>query len=411
MYSTRQLKPGKKMVLKKSFGFIFCVLLSFTMVCPVFAAKLLDVYKRGEIVLKADPEFGKNVDWEEWFYHKGFHLTVVPGGSIYVTNSKKNNILEFSKDGQFVRKFGQRGQGPLDFISVKHPSILDNEYLVVGERQLNQKITLVNMAFPDTRHVKVLKTNSRVTFVTALKNNKIAYMSYAPVPVKGKGIYHHRAKVIIKDVVTKKETIVAIFNYKYQCKSDLLMIFVLTSENLFPRVSIARTKKGNLMVSSSETGIVDIFSPEGQKIKTFHLQYAPIKVTKEFREKSLEKFAGGLHSNDPKGKWILSALRSNVDDAKLFGDNLPYYKRITVDADGNFLVFPNSLCKKDCEIVFRVYSPEGLYICTTKLNKGDYKFVINRNRQNFVFSSDGIYGIFDLKDSEDISMRLLKVNY
>jgi hypothetical protein len=412
MYSTRQLKPGKKMPLKKGFGFIFCVLLSFMMVFPVFAANLLDVYKRGEIVLKADPEFGKNVDWEEWFYHYGLELAVVPGGNIYVINSKENNILEFNRDGQFVRKFGQRGQGPLDFISVKNPSILDSKYLVVGEYLVNRKITLVDMAFPDTRHVKVLKTKSYVSFVTALKDNKIAYMVYGPGPKpKDKGIDRHQARVIIKDVVTSKETIVATYNYSYQCKSEILMIFVLTSENLFPRVSIARTKEGNLMVSSSDTDKIDIFSLEGKKIKSFNLQYSPIKVTKEFRNKIVGKFVGGIKSDDTQGKWTLNALKSNYKDVKLFGEHLPYYKKILVDADGNFLVFPNSLCAKDCEIVFRVYSPEGSYVCTTKINKGNFKFGIKRNRLNFIFSDDGIFGLFDLKNDEDISVRLVKVKY
>jgi hypothetical protein len=412
MYSTRQLKPGMKMVTKKGFGFIFCVLLFFTMVRPVFAANLLDVYKRGEIVLKADPEFGKNVDWEEWFYHKGFELAVIPGGSIYVINRGKNNIIEFNKDGQIVREFGQRGQGPLDFIRIQSPSILDNKYLVVGEHPMNRKITLVDMTLPDTRHVKILKTKRfRISHVTALKNNKVAYISEDLVDVS-KNEHRHKYSVIIKDAITKKEITVATYNFSYFCRNDLVMIFILTIKNLFHRVHIAKTGEGNLMVGSSEVSDIDIFSPDGKKIRTFDLKYEPIIVTEKYKRDFQQKLAKSLGTNRKDSRMQNNSLKSAIIDGKLFGRHLPYYRKIIIDADGNFLVFPNSQCKKECEISFRVYSQDGTYICTTKLNTGEFQFdVDDRPLRNIVFLKEAIYGVFNKKNSEDIFMRLVKIKY
>jgi len=82
-----------------------------------------------------------------------------------------------------------------------------------------------------------------------------------------------------------------------------------------------------------------------------------------------------------------------------------------VDEAGNILVFPNNIGPAGEAIQFRVYSPEGKYICTTRINKGIFKFALDWRIQNFVFTRDALYGLFELKDSEDISLRLVKVKY
>jgi hypothetical protein len=93
-----------------------------------------------------------------------------------------------------------------------------------------------------------------------------------------------------------------------------------------------------------------------------------------------------------------------------FDPYLPLYREILVDEEGNILIFKSSECFKNCNEVFQVYSPEGKYICETTMDKGDYDFKIDRRFKNIVFMKNAIYGLFQLKDSEDISLRLVKVD-
>jgi hypothetical protein len=74
------------------------------------------------------------------------------------------------------------------------------------------------------------------------------------------------------------------------------------------------------------------------------------------------------------------------------------------------LIFKNTDCFGDCLEIFQVYSPEGQYICDVTIEKGIYDFQIDRRFKNIIFTSQAIYGLFPLKDSEDFEMRLVRVN-
>ena len=359
-------------------------------------------------ILKADPEFGTNVDWEELFYDTLKELVIAPDGSIYVVNGKQHNIFKFSKDGQFLAKFGQYGQGPLDFVGPGEPSILDNKYLVVGEYALNRRITLVDMAHIDTRHVKVLKTQHKTISPMALKNNKIAYTTWRFEPLS-KSEQKRITDVIIKDVTTGKETVIATYEYFFSCRTEYVQVHIMMAKSYFWDVYIERTKNGNLLVGASNNPNIDIFSVEGEKIKSFSLDYHPIKVTDELQEEIKERLARSMGVGRKNVSELVKGIRNAIRNSKLLGDHLPYYDHIMVDSVGNILVFPNTDCRKDCEIRFRVYSPEGRYICNTKINTGNFKFKIDKKRKQIVFTEQGIFGLFELKDSEDVSLRLVRV--
>ncbi|MCP4221349.1 MAG: hypothetical protein GY765_42380, partial [bacterium] len=77
--------------------------------------------------------------------------------------------------------------------------------------------------------------------------------------------------------------------------------------------------------------------------------------------------------------------------------------------EGNILVFKITDCQGDCNPVLRVYSPEGEYICETVIDKGQYDFVIDRRFKNIQFTDKGVFGLFQLKGSEDTTLRIVKV--
>ena len=70
---------------KRSFRFLFFCL-GFLIVLEAGLlwgqTDLIDAYKSGPIHLEQDPEFGKDTDWKNLFYHRFCDLTVAPDGSI-----------------------------------------------------------------------------------------------------------------------------------------------------------------------------------------------------------------------------------------------------------------------------------------------------------------------------------------
>jgi len=387
---------------------ILFIVFAVALLQDIFSVNLIDVYKKGVIKLVEDPEFGKGVDWIELFYDLGKDLAIAPDGRIFVTNANQHNVFIFSKEGRYIKTFGQYGLGPLDFFAPSDPSILDKKYLVINDYQLNQKITLVDLDNIDSHHAKVLKTKKYVWNFIALRDNKIAYLTWKFEPIS-KWDQKRTHELYIIDAVTRKETKIASFEYRYNCRSDRIQYSISSRVNYFWSVFIERTKEGDLLVGVSDRPNIDIYSPEGKKIRSFNLDYKPIKVTDELKEDFIKFVKSRAGWNTPLGKRSTEDFFNALPGAQLFGDHFPYYRHILVDYSGNILVFPNTLCREKCEILFRVYSPEGKYICTTKVNTGKFKFELDLRFKQILFTEDGIYGLFDLKGAEDIMLRLVRV--
>ena len=69
-------------------------------------------------------------------------VLVAPDGDIFVTdshrNGKNNRVVKFSKDGKFIKEWGQKGSGPGE-ISEPHTIAMDSRgRLFVGDRENNR---------------------------------------------------------------------------------------------------------------------------------------------------------------------------------------------------------------------------------------------------------------------------------
>jgi DNA-binding beta-propeller fold protein YncE len=125
------------------------------MISSLIWCDLIDYYKKGSITLKGEENFGENNDWEGLFYDPYKEMIVAPDGSIFVANNRQHNIYKFDKNGNFLKMFGRKGQGPGDFDSPGDMTILDNEYLMVGEYASNRRITIWDL---EGKCIKVVKT-------------------------------------------------------------------------------------------------------------------------------------------------------------------------------------------------------------------------------------------------------------
>jgi len=384
------------------------VLITLLFNIGVKAVTLVDMYKRGEITLVEDPSVGKNTDWEPLLYDYGKNMTIGPDGSFYVAHLIQSFISKFDRNGNFVRNFMQQGQGPLDCINPSDLSILDAKYLVVVDFVENRKITLVDLEHIDSKHVIILKTQNTPWKVTAIKNNKIAYIA-----IKDKTISKWEQKriyeVILKNIITGNEVVVARYEYNYKCRESGIRSYFLSQSRWFWKVFLARSNEGNLIVGVSDRPTVDIISTEGEKIKTLTLDCPKVKLSDSERSEIMDKIANSKRIKSKSGSILNSDFKNAISGSTLFGAHLPYYKYLTTDSLGNILIIPNDRCLKDCPIVYRVYSPEGKYIATTKINTGKFKVADSYRLPQILFTDKGIFGIWDLKDAEDIYLRIVKV--
>ena len=384
-------------------------LILFSVYSPL-TATLIDFYKKGTIKVVLSKDIDNSTNWEDLFYDLNKELAIAPDGSIFVSNSSQHNIFKFNENGKFIKKFGQKGQGPGDYIRPGDLSILDNKYLVIGEYAANRRISLFDL---NGKFIKVLKANHSVFRATALKDNKIAFLTYKygsekELPKKFKTI------VIIKDAGSGNENEIDSFDIQDKGSLRIGDTSSIKFGNHIGEVLISRTKNGRLLVGVSNIPYLKIYSLNGKLIHSFLLNITPAPVTanyiEKFKDDILNKMRGkSVSRRKPAPKWLVNKLE-RVSFSTLFGEHLPYYREVLVDSEGNILVFKWNDCIGGCDEIFQVYSPDGKYICETKIDKGAFDFKIDSKIKNIVFTSKGIFGLFQLKNSEDVSLRLVKID-
>lgn len=385
--------------------FVFYILL-FICSLPQSAfihAALADVYKSGSIALTPSGNFGKMTDWESLFYDKNKDMVVAPDGCIFVANSNQHTIHKFNPDGKLLRTFSQNGVGPGDTISPHTLSILDGKYLVVAEYPSNRRISIFDL---NGRFVKILKTSHSIHNVTALKQGKIAYSytQYSPDKRKLSGLHMEKIKVIVIDLETgiENERLTIDIPKKINIK------FGRRSESAKGSVFIKATLDGDILIGRSHLPFIEIYTWDGKWIRKIDLHLKPVPLTDEYLKKYKELQLNRLKALKD-GQNMLAYLKKVPEPPRW--KYLPLYLDIKVDSEGNILVFKRDRCIENCPKVFQVYAPDGTFISETRLEEGGYDFDISPFNHNICFTSSAIYGLFSLRHSEDVSLRLVKVDY
>jgi hypothetical protein len=388
------------MISKKSV-FVFIV---FLIVTTCLNARLVDLYKKGLLKVEADSSFGNSTPWESLFYDKFHQLTVGPGGEIFVSNFRQDNIFKFNPSGELVLTFGRPGQGPGDVTSPGGISILDGKYLVIHESVLLRRISLFNLL---GKCIKVLKTEFNVAGTTSLRDSKIAYFrnqySEDMKNKQAKTVY-----LIIKDVNTGTEKTVA--SFKLLDKNYIFLnkyLSVSVDENFGGDLFIKATKEGNLAVGVSNTPDITIYSPDGMLVRSFKLTTPPLPVTAEYMKAYRANMLKELKT--AKLPEIYEKALINAPIESFFEKNLPYYRDFEVDAEGNFLFFKWTDCIGKCNEVLMVYSPGGEYICDTIIEEGNLGLEVLQRRTKIVFTDKGIFGLLEVEGEDDTYLRLVKI--
>ena len=386
-------------LVKRNISFVFI----FLLVCCFLSGSLTDFYKKGLIKLEAEPNFGRETDWNTLLYDFRFDLLYSPQGDLFVAFSPNHCIYKFNPEGKYVTKFGQKGQGPGDFYYPGDLSILDGRHLVIGEYATARRISLFDF---DGNFIKLLKTENSSFYSTALKNGKIAYTTHKYGPRENFSQKLTTA-IIIKDVKTSREKAVDEINRERKhtvLEGGIRFVSVVESGE----VIITQTKGGNLLVGLTTSPELKIYSPEGELLQAFRLKMNPIPVTRDYMRKYKESIIRNWEEQKLNKRMIEAVKKSSLDN--VFDEYVPFYKEILVDSEGNILIFKYTDCFGACLEIFQVYSPEGQYICDVTIENGIYDFQIDRRFKNIIFTSQAIYGLFPLKDSEDFEMRLVRVN-
>lgn len=378
---------------------IIFLLVLFPGIAP--GAELLDAYKSGKIVLSADPGYGQGNDWDELFTDQYKRLGVAPDGSVFVTGSRQHKVHIFDPAGKLTASFGQRGEGPGDLYHPGKPMILDGKFVAITEYALKNRISLFDLT---GKFVKILKTRRAPFKTVSLANRKIAYANPKFDRKKKTTTY----KIYIKNTSSQKESFVAKFMEPY--------VFIETKKitvslgGLRGRFHLARTAKGRIVAGVSNSPILKVYGPGGKFLYDINLKIKPVPVTSKYIKGFQENLVEDIKKDTNAMKHVpdLPKIYAGLSLGDAFDKHLPYYSAIITDSTGNLLVFKNRGQLKSKERIFQVYSPEGEFICETRLQPGKFRFPEELSGKNIAFTSYGIFALLELKGCDDICLRLVK---
>ncbi|MFC2158308.1 hypothetical protein ACFLT9_10775 [Acidobacteriota bacterium] len=367
------------------------------------------VYAKDKLVILPSEDFGTRVDWDTFFYNTFTDLTVGPEGNIFAASSRQHKIFKFSSQGDLIKSFGEKGQGPGDFNGPDNLSILDNKFLVIGEYALSLRISLFDL---DGNFFKVLKTKNSVYSPIALKNNHVAYIGKNFRKQGNTTIAIESA--IIKRVDNGEESTVVKFEFPIQSLRTGNQSSISLGDDTGGRMFIACSGEGNLLVGNSLLPKIDVYTIEGKKVGSITLNMETIPVTKKlisrFKEYNIELMSKDSQHSKARREETLKTFRKASWD-HLFSTNLPFYTELLVDSSGHMLLFRKLDCLGECPVLIQAYSPQGEYISQFELQGGDYSLIIDPRRKHMCFTGDRLIALVQKKNSPEFSLRLIEVQF
>jgi hypothetical protein len=354
------------------------------------ATRLVDLYRAGPVVVRADEDWTANLPPDLFFESRG-DIAVAPDGSVFVSNTSRHTIYKFDPKGRFVKRFGQKGQGPGDLTFPGRLSILDGQYLVVGEYATNQRLSLFDL---DGNLVKLLGTGRFTSQAIALGDGKIAYVS-----IKGRlepDEMVKRCEVLTIDWRSgAQRSVVA-----HEIRMPIARFGaggIISSGNT--GVLLAPTSEGGLVVGRTDKAELEVFTADGAKVRTIDTGWKPVPVTAQYRDRyrALQHERAAAEGRKPPA------------NEPPFPDFLNVLQDIWADDEGNILVCRNTDCLEGCPLQFKVYAPAGAFISDFELRPGLFALAADHQFRRIVVSGRGLYGLLELGADPDGFLHLIRM--
>lgn len=396
------------MMIKKNIFIVLIVLLA-----TIVRADGSELYKKGSLRIEAVSPYGETTDRPSLFGEKAAqvfeghsmpgdqYLAVAADGTAFVSNTGNFLIYQFDPRGNLVRKIQNPEKIPADSSPLnRRPgmlSILDNRLLLVCEPQGRINVFDLN----GNRKVLV-KYDYLMQGCIPLGNGKVAVVG--GVAMKGRD---WKTRVAVQDFPggTEKEIYAVRQNMEQSTiwarqgegKGIVSAGSPFSGPKLFPRVM----KDGDLLIGEWNSSEVRIYSPDGGKRFSFHVE----GPAKPFSEAKKEEYIENLKKSTAKNPGLSRQLLEELEKKpEFFPSSLPLFSEILIDGAGNILVFD---FREDEELSFTAYTPEGKKIGRCNLNHDGYLFPKGFRNHTVSFQGEYLYALAAPKANPE-DLRLIK---
>lgn len=363
-----------KTILRISICVLFiCVLFSFhgdQNVKTVDDVKIIQNKKRPnppkgtplKLRLELETVIGESDDLEKSFSQlAGF--VVDDDGTIYATDFKEQKIKVFDNSGQFIRAFGEKGQGPGEMQMPAGVYLAPENQLAVNDAAARKIVYFTKEGI----YINHVSYATRLQLVNLLMDSQGNYIG-RELKLEGQEMFFEIVKL---DKAMKSLFSLDKIGFPNPLSGKKI--------NLMDAISIFQfDSSGNIYYGRNRDYEINMYTPEGKLIKSIRKEFQPQKITEEDKEEILSRLdsvptAGAVN------------LREMFEFPKMF----PPYQSFTVDEKGRIIVRTWEKGKEKDEFVHDIFDPEGRFIAqyTSRINisvwKNDNAYAADENEEGF----------------------------
>jgi len=291
-------------------------------------------------------------------------------GNIYVLDSREYTVKKYDPQGKYVKNIGRFGQGPGEFDYPRYLCVSERGNIFVTEL-LEGKVEVFNQ---EGEYQKYLNVDRHDRIAVTKDEELVIGDSVFEETEKNEIQYFH--KVGIYD--QQKDEILDFYSQK-KPRWDKISSDTFTYEYpLFVRWDI--NSKDHIIIATANKYELKVFTTDGMLFSKYIIDIKPIPVSGEAKRKVSE---------------MLDKLKSSIafDDRELrkLVEYYPVFNCISIDEKDRIWVerydpFRRDKAKK--EIIFDVFSPEGKFMFTTKIEMDIYPQLIFKNGYIYTLARD-----------------------
>jgi len=156
---------------------------------------------------------------------------------------------------------------------------------------------------------------------------------------------------------------------------------ILALQNCGFEIFMERMINGNLIISYSKNNRIDIYSNNGDKLRSFEIKITKIKTDNKMKKRCAMKYY--MRAKD--GSML------STEDYMKFQKYMEGYDYVKVDSEGNILVFYNRIKRDKESYKFQLYSKTGKYLFDSKINLNGYKYQYVQRRLQIYYYKTYLY--------------------
>ena len=330
--------------------------------------------------LKGGWDFKLKKVWEidragDDFLGRPFSLTATEDGTLYVYDTANHTNYIFDKDGNLIRAFARRGQGPGEIIGQELIHYVDGKVYIPAQNG-------INLFTKDGVYIQTVKQEGRsldpLFFIN--KDEIISAPKTAVFLPDGKG------KIIRKNIKTGDETVISGFSIQDwgMAQSGERVVDIIAIG--FSPLMILGYAENRLYWGMNTSYRINVTDLNGKKINTFSVKRRSKKVSDKFKKKYFES------PNLPEG------MANRI--AESLPNKISFFHRIEVHNGLVYVFVPDvDLNSKTAKLKqIDIFSPEGEYLYRAYIKFGKNRRHLFSPLNNLVIQNGYLYAV--LTDEE-----------